>query len=392
MGFLGVYMHIPFCVRKCLYCDFVSYTGRDAQERWRYVKALRQELVWYLRSGRIATYQPVTLYVGGGTPSLLVSELAWFFETPPDGFDLASFHEATIEVNPATVNVEQLRALKRLGFHRLSIGVQSFHDEELRILGRIHSAAEAISCVHDARTAGFENISLDLIFGVPGSTPDSWNASLQEAIQLKPEHISAYNLTLEPGTPFWQQEQDGRVRLPSEDDQLAMFQVGIAMLADAGFEHYEISNFARPGCRCQHNQIYWRNAEYIGLGVSAHSYLAGCRYWNTTSVETYLKRSQEQELCEENWLVQYPATVEGFECLDQAATIGETIMMSLRLCEGLDRSAFQERFGGAIEALYPEVIEKFTALGLLELTATHLRLTRQGLPLANEVSQEFLNV
>ena len=385
---LGLYLHIPFCVRKCLYCDFVSYAGKEARLP-EYFAALRREWEWYRRQEWFAEYSPATLYVGGGTPSLATAELLQIAKM----LFGAPLREATIEVNPGTITLAQLQQLRQAGFNRLSIGVQSLHDGELKILGRIHTRAEAIACYQAARQAGFRNINLDLIFGIPGATLESWQATLQAAIALEPEHLSTYNLTLEAGTPFWELRQRGQLRLPDEDQQLEMYQTGIAALTQAGYEHYEISNFARPGQRCQHNQIYWRNEAYLGLGAGAHSYLNGCRYWNYADLETYWGRSAKALLWRPKQSFgtpSVPATVAGSERLDLAGEIGETVMLNLRLLDGLDLTAFQQRFGQSLATLFAKPLDKLRALDLVELAEQRLRLTPKGICLSNEVFQEFI--
>ena len=384
---LGVYLHIPFCVRKCAYCDFVSYSGRDADIP-RYVDAVAQELRWYRERGLFDDYAAQTVYVGGGTPSLAAEPLAAFFERFQDTL-LANATEVTVEVNPGTIGLPGLRRLFQAGCRRLSIGAQSFHDDELQTLGRIHSIREAETCIEAARRAGFRNLSLDLMFGIPGSTLADWKQNMRRALDFAPEHLSAYNLTIEENTPFGTQQQDGTLRLPDEETQLAMYDSAIDMLAAAGYEQYEISNFARPGYRSQHNQIYWRNEEYLGLGAAAYSYLNGCRSWNESSLDAYFAAISPDTVRPSAWKG-YPPTVAGQERLNAEAMMGETVMMCLRLCDGLNLAWFQQRFGQMFERLYAPQIAQLTADGLLELTPTHVRLTPRGMRLANDALQQFL--
>ncbi len=390
MNPLGLYIHIPFCVRKCLYCDFVSYPGKEhyIQE---YFEALRRELEWYIHNGFLSEYKGYTLYVGGGTPSLASEELVMFLGSYHDILTCESFHEATIEVNPGTISFSQFQQLHQAGFNRISLGVQSFYDKELRTLGRIHTSEEAIACFHAARRAGFRNVSLDLIFGIPDSDLTTWKSSLNTALSLSPEHISMYNLTIEEGTPFWEQLQQGQLTLPDEDLQIDMYKSGIAALTEAGYEQYELSNFAVPGYRSQHNQLYWRNEEYLGLGAGAYSYLKGRRYWNYADLETYIAQSTNGKKVFHNIHGPYPPTVEGEERLDPPGMIGETIIMNLRMLEGVDLPAFEYRFGYSLESLYTESIENLRSLGLIEIQNNHLRLTPKGFYLSNEVFQEFVN-
>jgi oxygen-independent coproporphyrinogen-3 oxidase len=382
---LGIYIHVPFCVKKCLYCDFVSYVSTP-QERQRYFQALAREIDWYEQHDRLEGYQPATLYVGGGTPSVAIPEIVRLRQRFPRLLTADALEEATIEVNPGTVRVDEGRQLRQAGFNRLSIGVQSFCDAELRRLGRIHTADDARRCVDAARRAGFENISLDLMSGIPGATPDTWLASVRTAIALGPEHVSTYTLTLEPDTPLWRQQAAGQIALPDEDAQIAMYEAGVAALTQAGYEHYEISNFARPGRRSRHNQIYWRNDEYLGLGAAAHSYLHGWRYWNETDLKAYRAQSRAASSAADR----YPPTAAGAERLDASGTMGETIMLNLRLLQGIDTVAFRRRFGQALESVYAEPVARLQASGLLVWQQQYLRLTPRGIQLSNEVFQEFL--
>ena len=386
---IGVYLHIPFCVKKCAYCDFVSYSGKE-QKIPAYFAALRQELDWYGQRHFFEDYTPVMLYAGGGTPSLTTAELIRFLQKTEECFAVKNLQERTIEVNPGTITSTRFQQLRQAGFNRVSIGIQSLHNAELAILGRIHGREEAIGCVDAARNAGFENISVDLIFGIPGSGLAHWQHTVEQAMRLHPQHVSLYNLTVEENTPFWDLQQQGKLSLPDEDTQLAMYALGISLLEAAGYEQYEISNFALPGYRSQHNQIYWRNEHYLGLGAGATSYLRGYRYTNTPDLEAYLAgaASIAAGQCQADAL--YPPTVVAAESLDLAGTPGETIMMNLRLLEGIDLKAFQERFGINLEDEYANTLDKLQALELLEIQENSIRLTSKGILLSNEVFQEFL--
>ena len=380
---IGLYVHVPFCVRKCAYCDFASYSGRDA-DLPAYMDALAREAAWHATRGAFDEYAVRTVYVGGGTPSLAADRLADFLAAHRMWL-FPNAEEITIEANPGTIGLPGLRRLFDAGCNRLSIGLQSLHDRELRTLGRIHSRDDALRCVQAARQAGFRNLSLDLMFGIPGATLADWLATLRETIALAPEHVSAYNLTIEAGTPFAELREQGKLNVPDDDAQAEMYDAAVAELAAAGYEQYEISNFARPGFRSQHNQIYWRNEEYIGLGAAAHSYLRGCRYWNASALDDYLARSRSDAPPSD-----FPPTVDGHETLDLAGTMGETMMMQLRLRDGVDLRQFQRRFGLSIEAVYGEQIAELCAEGLLEIDQTRLRLTTRGVRFANEAAQRFL--
>lgn len=386
---LGIYLHTPFCIKKCAYCDFVSYPGKE-EKIGAYFVALRQEFDWYVQHRLFDKYRPITLYVGGGTPSLTTNELTGFLRDIEDILILKELRERAIEVNPGAITFAQFQQLHQTGCNRVSIGVQSLDDHELVILGRIHNREEAIACVCAARDAGFENISIDLIFGIPGSDLASWQNTVEQAIRLHPQHLALYNLTIEEKTPFWHLQQQGQLSLPDEETLLAMYEKGIDLLQTAGYEHYEISNFALPGYRSQHNQIYWRNEQYVGLGAGAASYIEGRRYTNTPKIEAYLTNAASIAAGQYQADAPYPPTVLEAESLDLAGTIGETIMMNLRLLEGIDLKAFQERFGINLQDEYAETLDKLQALNVLKIEENHLRLTAKGVLLSNEVFQEFL--
>ncbi|PID56480.1 coproporphyrinogen III oxidase [candidate division KSB3 bacterium] len=387
---LGVYLHIPFCLSKCAYCDAVSYAGR-MQLVPEYVRALHQEWLWYAESGIWRAFRPSTFYIGGGTPSSILDALLALLERLSRLLPLASFFERTIEINPGTVRLPQLQQLRTAGINRLSIGIQSFHDDELRLTGRMHSADDAQRCVREARQAGFDNISLDLISALPGSTFERWAENLRQAIALGPEHLSIYTLSLEEGTPFWRQYQDGMLLLPEEELQIRMYCHTIEQLTAAGYEQYEISNFARPGRRSQHNQIYWRNEDYLGIGAGAWSSLHGVRSGNYTDLDRYMAGASRLESEQTSGVAApLPPTVEQYECLDHSRQIGESIMMNLRLIEGIDLQRFRQRFGVALEKRYARELEKLAPLGLLDMQDGFLRLSPRGLLLADEVCREFI--
>ncbi len=384
---LALYIHVPFCRRKCEYCDFVSYSGRgDVIPA--YFEGLRREFSWYIQRELFTKYELHSIYIGGGTPSLatddVVKLLHWLYERI--GWNETC--EITMEVNPATISPAQCQQVRRAGCNRISIGVQSFQDDELKRLGRIHDSQDALRCVESARQSGFDNLSLDLMFGLPGSSMTNWQATLRQAVTLKPEHISCYNLSLEEGTPFWTQHQQGKLVLPDEDQQIRLYERGIRVLTEAGYEHYEISNCARPGYRSRHNQVYWNNASYLGAGAGAHSYLNGTRYWNEPDLNRYLELVSFFSNTHKKRL--YPPTVTGKECLDLERTMGETIMMNLRLMEGICLSAFEQHFGHSLEIRYAETLTKLHSLHLIDIQEDWLRLTPKGILVSNMVFEEFI--
>ncbi len=321
-----------------------------------------------------------TVFFGGGTPTFLNGgKLSEILQAIRDNFDVASDAEISSEANPGSSDAEKFAAMRVAGFNRLSVGVQSFDDALLMGLGRLHTAAEAETAVAVARSAGFKNLSLDLMFGLPGQTRDHWRKSLDRALASRTEHLSLYALTLEPGTRFERLHRGGKLDLPNEDDELAMYEEAIARLTDAGYEHYEVSNFALPGYRSRHNQVYWRNGEYLGIGPGAVSYLNGRRWKRERLPNRYAAKVEADEnLCVES------------ERLDPAGALGETMMLGLRLLDGIPLADLRMRF--AIEPLnvYGAQIERLTRRGLLFIANDHLKLTHTGLLLANTVLSEFL--
>ena len=345
-----------------------------------------------------------TVYFGGGTPSLLsptsietiLSAISKFFKIAPPHPDplpqgerkYLKGPEITIEVNPGTVKLEKLKGYRDAGVNRLSIGGPSLNDTHLTTLGRIHNRQQALGAYEDAREAGFENIGIDLIHSIPGESLSDWKRELKEVVLLGPEHISAYSLTIEEGTPFHCQLQKGLLALPSEETQVDMFLATEEILENAGYEHYEVSNYALPGFRSRHNQIYWKGGEYLGLGVSAHSYISGqwsvvsgqrIRTANSSNLEEYFRLINEKG----NAVLQE-------EMLTKEKAMGEYLFLGLRMMEGINLKDFEERFGIEIETAYPDAVSDLTQKGLLDISQGHLRLTKQGLLLLNEVSFRFV--
>jgi oxygen-independent coproporphyrinogen-3 oxidase len=369
----GVYVHLPFCPYICPYCDFAKWAWDDARAE-RYLGALRAEL----RAARAVTAR--TLFFGGGTPSMYGADaIATLVRDVRARFGLSAGAEVTVEANPDPSLVERIPGLRAAGVNRLSIGVQSFDARELRVLGRRHTAGDVRRAVEAARDAGFDNVSVDLIFGVPGQTAETWTASLDAAVALGVEHVSCYGLTIEAGTPYatW------FARDPSAfaDDSLEARLYGIAIerLRAAGFEHYEISNWGKPGFRSQHNAIYWANEPYLGLGVGAASYLAGVRSTHARDLEAYVAAASAGQ----------PIPGES-ERLEGAARAGEAIMLALRTAEGVDVRRFRERYGIDMQAAYGRIVGELVEAGMLVSDAAGVRLTERGRYLANDVCGAFL--
>jgi oxygen-independent coproporphyrinogen-3 oxidase len=381
----GLYLHIPFCRARCSYCDFNTYAGLKRLYE-PYVRALVQEVC--LLAPKLA-HPAGTLFLGGGTPTVLpIWLLKELLSVSFGKFNLGSGAEVTSEANPGSITLDYLQALHDLGVNRLSLGAQSFDEAELALLGRIHTAREIGQTVEWARAAGFDNLNLDLIYGLPGQVPDTWADSLRHALVLEPEHISLYCLTVEEGTPLYNQVTTGWLSTPDPDLAADMYDLAEEWLVDAGYRQYEISNWSRPGYECAHNLVYWRNRPYLGLGAGAHSSLQGQRWWNVQPVQTYIDRIVEG--ADTAW--PSPAAQDG-EVIDRPLEMGETMMLGLRLTrEGIAESDFRQRFGVSLEEVYGDVIQDLKRQGLLMWRDGRLCLTRRGRLLGNQVFAEFLPV
>jgi len=380
---LGLYIHIPFCERKCPYCDFNSYAGQERLFR-PLASALVQEIEWV---GAVYGYpDTVTIYIGGGTPTVLPTELlANVLAACRRAFRIASDAEITCEANPGTVDQSRFSALRRMGVNRLSMGVQSFNDDELRFLGRIHTASEAEAAFAAARQAGFDNINLDLIFGLPGQAETTWMRTLERAILLEPEHLSLYALSVEPGTPLAAWVSSGWVPPPDDDLAADLYELAMDQLEAAGYVQYEISNWARQGgggrlWMCRHNLIYWHNRAWLGFGPGAHSSLGGRRWANVLSPNEYIARIQASR-----------SPVDWHEEIGPRLSMGETMMLGLRLVrEGVRAAEFKRRYGQPLEAVFGEEVDELVRLRLLEHVNDAVRLTRWGRLLGNQVFMHFL--
>jgi len=368
---LGIYIHIPFCAGKCPYCGFNSRPA-DASVIECYLAALHEEIV--LRSQ--ADVAADTVYFGGGTPTILpASRLADILRGVLTRFRAVVGAEVTVEANPESLTREALAELREAGFNRLSIGAQSFDDDVLAALGRRHDATRAIEAVGDARATGWSNISLDLIFGVPGQSPGQWKATLKRAISLRPEHISTYCLTVEPETEFERRKQAGEIEGVGEDAELEMYVAARLMLCAAGYEHYEISNFALPGKRCRHNEKYWRGGEYFGLGAGAHSRAAGVRWANAAQAQEYIAMLAQGTL---------PVTYAERLCARRA--LEEELILALRTGEGVCLRELGLRCGRDAVSEYRNQVRELAAAGLAVAEGSRVILTDRGLALANEVA------
>ncbi len=376
---IGIYVHIPFCKRRCPYCDFVT-TAPGALPEKRYAGALLAELDAVIEREGLGDVPPLleSIYIGGGTPSLLAPDtIGAVVARIKRRFSVSQSIEVTVEVNPDSADPRWLSALARSGVTRLSIGLQSLNDRELEILGRLHDAERAVKTYFCAKEAGFENIGVDLIFGIPGQRPADWMDTLSRVVELRPAHISLYGLTIEKGTPFHGMLLKGRLSLPSEDDTVEMFDSGIEMLEGAGYVHYEISNLCLPGFESRHNMRYWKGGAYIGLGAGAHSYNPepawGRRWWNVKEPDTYMSMIERTG-----------EAVAGRETLTMKEALTERVFLSLRMLrEGLKGEEFRRRFEKAPD----EVLDtgRFEEAGLLERRGGDMFLSRRGVLLSDEV-------
>ena len=371
----SLYIHVPFCATKCYYCAFNTYAFHKEQAR-HYLEALRTEMELY----RHDCHRLKTVFIGGGTPSILSTEsLERLFGHLHAVFEIDASAELTVECNPGTVDRQKLEVMRSGGVNRLSFGVQAMDDATLQEIGRIHTVDEAVQSYDLARGVGFDNINLDLIFALPNQTVDEWRACLNEVIALHPEHISAYNLMIEEGTVFHESWRTGKLQQLSDEIEAKMYHVTIDTLVYHGYQHYEISNFAKLCCAAKHNLVYWNNQSYIGLGPGACGYVDGIRYSNIRGVQDYI-----------DCLKQRKKPISESEQLTGRDERAETIILGLRRLDGIREEDYQRRFGESIEDEFDDVLDKWIGMNLLEWNNGHLRLTRRGLFLANEVFVDFL--
>lgn len=370
----ALYIHIPFCARKCNYCDFHSVVS-ETKTINRYLHALEKELQVFR-----GQYLIKTIYIGGGTPSVLnESQLEKLLSGIVRYIPASEIQEYTVEINPGTVTKDKVEVLKEYFVNRISLGVQSFQDRQLKLLGRIHSGEDAKNAFALLRLHGFQNINVDLIFGCPEQTFDDWEKDLKVAMELNPEHLSAYALTYEDETPLANDLKNKIVHRVEEFVELEMYKMAISYLTRNRYNHYEISNFAKDGYECCHNRVYWENRGYIGIGAGAHSFLRGVRTANEKDILKYIHGIQES------------TDIKSFgECLPQNLYAAETIIMSLRLRQGILNADFYERFGYAIEDKFGVQINRLQEHGLVTYEGDRLKLTEKGLFVADTVMTEFL--
>lgn len=400
---VALYVHVPFCRARCAYCDFNTYAGLDDLMPAYAVAVCREIEAAGKRWGRLAV---PTVYFGGGTPSLLpLNLLADILHASRITFYVLRDAEVTLEANPGSVTVAYLRGLRELGVNRLSLGVQSAHADELRLLGRMHTWEQVVETVRRARKAGFINLNLDLIFGLPGQSLARWQETLEAALALAPEHLALYSLTVEEGTPLAQRIATGDLPAPDEDLTAEMYEAAEERLAEAGFEHYEISNWARQnqrvgegarqrtrsakkriesahrqlGFQCRHNLVYWRNEPWLGFGAGAHSWMEGKRWVNVRHPREYIAALEAGR-----------SPVVEVEAIDRRTEMGETMMLGLRLAEGVSDARFRARFGAGLEETFGAELAELRDLGLLEWDGVAARLTARGRLMGNQVFERFV--
>ncbi len=377
-----LYIHIPFCKKKCAYCDFLSAPA-DYPERLAYVKRLKEEMAFYREA--CEGFEADTVFIGGGTPTVLEGRhMAELMDALRDCFRISPRAEITAECNPGTLDGNKAAELYGAGINRISLGLQSASNLELAMLGRIHTFEEFLESFGEARKAGFRNINVDLMSALPGQTVKSWEQTLKKVTALHPEHISAYSLMIEEGTPFYtiyhedellreQGEKPGL--LPSEEEERAMYELTEAFLADRGYRRYEISNYAKPGFACRHNTGYWTRKNYLGLGLGASSLMENVRFSNTSEMKVYMEQ---------------PFSHTDIQKLDRNASMEEFMFLGLRLTEGISRADFQKEFGTSIDLVYGSVLRRLKSEGLIGASGGRIFLTRYGIDVSNYVLAQFL--
>ncbi len=377
----GLYIHIPFCINKCAYCDFYSELAEHSLID-QFLDALESEIDLYARHPVFSSIEFETIYLGGGTPSLLsTGQIDKLVNKAQRLFRFNKNFEFTIEANPETVSPTKLQDYFAIGINRISLGIQSFSDSELQTLDRIHLADQAKKCIEWTSQAGCNNINLDLIFAIPGQTLNKWKQNVEQAIQLKPQHLSIYGLTIEPGTPLERQILSGELKKINEETEWGMYLWSIDALSNAGYQHYEISNFALPGFGCRHNLMYWNGSPYLGLGPSAHSFWDGHRQWNVDSVEKYV-----------DLLTTGTLPTAGQEELSREQKILEFIYLNLRTSQGIDILQFEDQFQVSFTEKFKRVLERLNEYSdgdLFQFQKNKFKLRPNGFVLFDEICQYF---
>ncbi len=372
----GIYTHIPFCIKKCAYCDFNSYSGiRDMS--YSYGKAVISEI----KNSPYKNKKIDTVYIGGGTPTCIDEKiLIDILASVRESFDVAEGAEITVECNPGTANFKKLHALRRAGFNRLSIGCQSADDKLLKKIGRIHTFEDFKNCFRDARRAGFENISVDLMFGLPGQTAEIWRDTLRKITELGPEHISAYSLKIEEGTPFFEMKSRGELSVPDDDANREMYDTVVEFLKDRGYCRYEISNFSKAGFESRHNLIYWTLGEYIGFGAGAHSFVCGRRFSDPLGVSDYI-----------DFISSGGRAEDGAETEPDIDMMCEYMFLGLRLDRGVSEREFKKRFGKDMGEVFKKPIEKhLNVIRTLESSGGNIKIRPEYTYVSNLIMSDFI--
>ena len=376
---LSLYIHIPFCKRKCLYCDFPSWGGHESHFE-KYVKSLKCEIeaLGKEHSGRNID----TIFIGGGTPTVLSERLlSEICESVFNNFSVNKNAEFTCEANPGTVDGRKLTEMNKMGINRLSFGVQAWQNGILESLGRIHNHEAVVKNIYEAREAGFKNINCDVMFSLPKQTMEDWLETLEKITSFNIEHISAYSLIVEDGTPFKKMYDEGKLSLPDEETDRQMYHIANEFLADKGFMRYEISNFAKKGYESRHNITYWDTREYIGAGLGSHSYIDGKRFHNTYEMDKYIAYGGSSENIKED-----------IEVLSEDVKMEEFMFMGLRMARGIEKEEFKRRFNVSLESVYKNEIEELKGQMLLEEKNGFLFLTDQGIDISNYVFEKFIKI
>ena len=371
----GIYIHIPFCKRRCIYCDFFSTT--QSEKKSATVRALCRELE--MRQDYLEGEEIETIYLGGGTPSQLTEEeLKAIFASVYRIYKVREDAEITLEANPDDLTPEYVAILRRLPINRISMGIQTFQEETLKLLHRRHTATQAVEAFRRCREAGFQNISIDLMYGLPGETLETWKEDLQQSIDLRPEHISAYHLIYEEDTALWKLREQHRVEEADEELSVSLFTTLIDRLTEAGYQHYEISNFCLPGLHSRHNSSYWTGKKYLGCGPSAHSYNSVSRQWNVASLDEYLKGVEKEELNDE------------IEELDLYTRYNDFVLTSIRTCWGMPLSKLRSEFGEDLYRYCMRMAKPHVDQGVLENREGVLRLTRKGIFVSDGIMSDLM--
>lgn len=374
---LGLYIHIPFCVTKCKYCDFNSFKI-DLNEKIKYLNYLGEEMKLYKEE--IKNREIDSVFVGGGTPSILnENEINILFEKIKENFNIKSNAEITMECNPGTLTLNKLKAMKKSGVNRLSIGLQAVQNHHLKYIGRIHTFEEFEKNYHDAKQMGFDNINIDLMYALPNQSREDWMESLEKVVKLNPTHISAYSLILEENTELFKMYERDEFNLLDENTDIEMYEYTIDYLKSHGYNQYEISNYAKDNFECKHNVLYWKCEEYVGIGASASGYFNGIRYNNICELDNYEKMILEGE-----------KPIEWEEKLSIKDEIEESIFLGLRMNEGIQISDFKEKYNFDFEKEYKNEIEKLSKMELIEIDNNRMKLTQKGREISNSIFVEFI--